>query len=255
MKKLALITIVLGGLGYLGLCASLYVFQDSFLYFPKDRALKGEQNTYLLPSDVGNTVVTTAIRGEEKAVIYFGGNGEDVSLSLNKFKESFPGHSIYLMHYRGYGGSNGSPNEIGIYDDAVNLYEHVKIGHSKIALMGRSLGSGIATRLASEKEVSQLILITPYSSIEDLAAERFWGVPVSLLLKDKYLSWRYAEAVTATTTIFVAGRDQVIPITNTKKLIENFKQGLVKVYEFRNADHNSISESKKYYALLTELTK
>lgn len=255
MKKLTLSLFYLGLIGYLSLCAVLYFYQDSLLYFPRDRAVTDPDKTFLMPTDVGETVVTTAIKNNQKAVIYFGGNAEDVSRNLESFQITFPGYSLFLMHYRGYGGSDGEPGEEGIYQDARALYDYVNQTHNDIVLIGRSLGSGVATRLATHTSPDKLILITPFSSVEDVASEIYWGFPVPLLLKDKYLSWQYAQEVRATTSILVATNDKVIPMHSSIKLFDSFKPGLAQVYELDNAGHNNISSHPKYHKLLKQLTQ
>ena len=253
MNKAVLKVLFLGGFGYILLCAFLYLNQENLLYHPQERKITHKENTLLIPTDVGQTVVTTEIRNRGKALIYFGGNAEDVSQRLAKFTQIFPQYSLYLMHYRGYG-SDGHPREEPIYQDALALYQKVAKDNAEIVMMGRSLGTGIATRLAAEKPTQQLILITPYSSIEDVASERYWGIPVPLLLKDKYLSWQYAPQVTAKTSIFLATNDRVISPDNTMKLFRSFQAGLATVYSFENEGHNSLSSTKRYSELLRELT-
>ncbi|WP_415898778.1 alpha/beta hydrolase [Neptuniibacter sp. QD48_11] len=253
MKKAVLKFIFLGGFGYLLLCAFLYFNQDNLLYFPQERKETRDEHTLLIPTDVGNTVVTIQTRNTGKALIYFGGNAEDVSQRLAKFTQLFPHYSLYLMHYRGYG-SDGQSREESIYQDALALYEQVAEDNADIVLMGRSLGTGIATRLAAKKPTKQLILITPYSSIEDVASERYWGIPVSLLLKDKYLSWQYAPKVRAKTSIFLATNDTVISPDNTMRLYRQFSPGLATVYRFENEGHSSISSAPNYHGLLRSLT-
>lgn len=255
MKKAALKLILLGSIGYVLICAFLFLYQGNLLYFPKPREITAEHNTMRLPTDVGNTLVTTEIRDSQKAMIYFGGNAEDVSGRLDEFKQTFPDHSLYLLHYRGYGGSDGSPSEEKIYQDALALYHEVNDKHADVVLMGRSLGTGIATRLAAEKSPKKLILVTPYSSIEDLASERYWGIPVSLLLKDKYLSWQYAPTVTTETAILLAEKDQVIVPENTMKLFGYFTPGVATVYRFENANHRTVATNPEYFALLKKLTQ
>ncbi|MGB0203507.1 MAG: alpha/beta hydrolase [Neptuniibacter sp.] len=255
MKKFTLSLFYLGSICYLSLCAVLYFYQDNLLYFPRDRVVPDPAKTLLLPTGVGETVVTTEIKDNQKALIYFGGNAEDVSRNLESFQATFPGYSLFLMHYRGYGGSDGEPGEEGLYQDARALYDHVNQSHEDIVLIGRSLGSGVATRLAAETLPDKLILITPFSSVEDVASEIYWGFPVSLLLKDKYLSWQYAKQVQASTSIIVATDDKVIPMHSSMKLFDSFKPGLAQVYELDKANHNNISSHSEYHKLLKRLTQ
>ena len=92
-------------------------------------------------------------RSGPDALIYFGGNAEDVSFSLNEFAAAFPQHSIYMLYYRGYGGSTGSPSEAALHADAQALFDQVQKEHPNIVLVGRSLGSGVAVRLAANNPV------------------------------------------------------------------------------------------------------
>jgi len=59
------------------------------------------------------------------ALIYFGGNAEDVSLNMRSFSAGFPESAIYLLHYRGYGGSTGKPSEGALFADALTLFDEV----------------------------------------------------------------------------------------------------------------------------------
>lgn len=114
-----------------------------------------------------------------KALIYFGGNAEDVSLSLPLFSKAFPEYAIYLLHYRGYGGSSGTPSETALRDDAHALFDKVYTEHPSTVVIGSSLGTGVAVHLASQRPASRLILIMSYDSIQDIAAFRFPYIPVS----------------------------------------------------------------------------
>ena len=105
--------------------------------------------------------------------------------------------------------------------------------------MGRSLGSGIATYLASERVAAKVILITPYDSMERLAQEDYPLVPVSLLLKHKFLAYQYAGKKENTLLCIYAGRDTVIPNPHTLNLLDHWKGTIVKVF-LPDADHNNI---------------
>ncbi|MFM2003805.1 MAG: hypothetical protein RI963_3231, partial [Planctomycetota bacterium] len=107
------------------------------------------------------------------AVIYFGGNAEEVDRSADDYAAAFPRHAIYLMNYRGYGGSQGGPSKAALHRDAAALYEYVASRHGTIVVIGRSLGSGVAVRLAVSNRVDRLILITPFDSIVNVARGLF----------------------------------------------------------------------------------
>jgi uncharacterized protein len=185
-----------------------------------------------------------------RALLYFGGNAEDVRRSLPTFVDAFPDHAIYGMHYRGYNGSAGSPTEAALHEDALALYDKVRQTHPEIVIVGRSLGSGVAVRLASERPTSRVVLVTPYNSLQELAALQFPYLPISWLMLDKFESWRYAPTVTAPVLIIEAEHDEVIPNSSTRALVGHFKKELVTFMLIRGAGHNTVSDFPAYVEAL-----
>lgn len=235
---------------YAALCAVLFFSQRSLIYFPQPRALPTDQALLTLRTQDADLLVTTRHVPSTEAVIYFGGNAEDVSRSLPELTTAFPEHALYLLHYRGYGGSSGKPSEQALHHDALVLFDKVQETHSHITVIGRSLGSGVAIRLAAMRPVARLVLVTPYYSIEELAARQFPLFPVRWLLQDKYESWRYAPEVKAPTTIIQAEHDELIPNASSTRLYSQFTKGIAEYVIIPNTDHNSVSESPVYLQAL-----
>jgi pimeloyl-ACP methyl ester carboxylesterase len=235
---------------YIALCAYLFFAQRSLIYLPQPRTVLDGSTMLTLPVDGAQVLVTTLPRVGAKALVYFGGNAEDVSYGLPAFAAAFPDHAIYLMHYRGYGGSSGKPTEAALFSDAVALFDRVHAEHQSILVVGRSLGTGVATYLASVRPVTRLVLVTPYDSLVAVASKHYSFFPVRWLMRDKFESWRYAEHVTAPTLIIAAQFDEVIPAANTKALLPHFRPGLASMKVIAGASHNSISESADYLPLL-----
>ncbi len=119
-----------------------------------------------------------------------------------------------------------------------------------ITVVGRSLGSGVAIRLASERPVSRLVLVTPYNSVEELAVRQYPYFPVRWLLKDKFESWRYAVRITVPTLLIAAEHDEIIPRASTEALFHHFLPGIATMKVIRGTGHNSISDSEEYLSLL-----
>ena len=155
-----LVAIVL--LLYGAACVALFSFQRSLIYFPQPSAFDTPSTTLTLPVPGAELVVSIRPHAGQKALIYFGGNAEDVSSNLSSFSGAFPDYAIYLLHYRGYGGSSGKASEEMLHADAQALFDKVHAQHPNIAVVGRSLGSGVAIRLASQRPVSRLVLVTPF---------------------------------------------------------------------------------------------
>ncbi|HEX5738570.1 MAG TPA: alpha/beta fold hydrolase [Hydrogenophaga sp.] len=242
-------TVVL--LAYGALCVALYFFQRSLIYFPQPRAVGlGLEPVVMTMAD--GTAVNVTVRPNlgPDALIYFGGNAEDVSHQLPALAAAFPDHAIHLMHYRGYGGSGGQPTEDALVADALALFDRVHQDHERVLVVGRSLGSGVAVQLASERPVARMVLVTPYHSILALAQQQFPWAPVGWLLQDRYESWRHAPKVSAPTTLIAAEQDNVIPRTSTDALHAHFAPGVARFHVLPGTGHNTISDHRMYLPLL-----
>jgi pimeloyl-ACP methyl ester carboxylesterase len=235
---------------YAALCALVFLFQRSLIYFPQPRSFGGASSRLELRTPEALLVLTAKARPGTDAVVYFGGNAEDVSASLPELAAAFPDHALYLLHYRGYGGSSGRPSEAALHEDALAVFDHVHAGHARVTLVGRSLGTGVAIRLAAMRPAARLVLVSPYDSIEELAVRQFPFLPVRWLLRDKYESWRYAPQVRAPTTVVVAERDEIIPVASSARLLERFPEGVARWLVVPGVGHNSISDSPDYLPAL-----
>lgn len=241
MSLVALIVAV-----YLVLCAALFFFQRSLIYFPQPNAVNSADSQLTLSMPDAQVSVVTRERVGPRALIYFGGNAEDVSRNLPEFAEAFPDYAVYLLNYRGFGGSSGSPSEAAIAEDALALFDQVYASHPQVAVVGRSLGSGVAIRLASQRPEQQLVLVTPYNSLEEIAARQYPWVPVQWLLKERFESGKYAAHIRVPTLLLAASDDEVIPRDSTQRLLENFPPGVAVLRVVPDSGHNSISDRAQY---------
>jgi hypothetical protein len=153
--------------------------------------------------------------------------------------------TVYLLPYRSYGGNPGEVTEANLYRDALNLYDQTRNHHVRVSVMGRSLGTGVATQLASQRKVDKLLLVTPYDSMINIAQTQYPVFPASWILKDRYESWRRAPKIDSDVLIMIAGNDEIIPLRNTMNLVSHFKQK-PRVIVFQGEGHNSISDSSEY---------
>ena len=245
IKKIFKSLLLSAALVYLALCAWLYVQQRSMLYFPAPAMANVQAQAFELSSD-GLQLKGWIVNPEQKeAVIYFGGNGEQIEWNAAEFQASIPNVSVYLVPYRGYGGNSGEVTEANLYRDALNLFDKVKPQHASVSLIGRSLGTGVATYVASERKVDKLILVTPYDSIVNVAQDKYPIFPVSLLLKDRFESAQRTGRIKAETLVMIAGNDEIISRANTDNLIRHFTQK-PNVAIFKSAGHISISSDARY---------
>ncbi len=246
MRRTLRIALTVAAVAYGGLCAALYFCQDSLIYLPPARAQNPEDPTIAMTVEGVRLLVSVRPGAGPGALLYFGGNAEDVSLTLPSFARALPEHALYLLHYRGYAGSAGSPSEADNRRDALALFDRVRQEHASVAVVGRSLGTGVAVQLASERPVYRLVLITPFDSLEEIAARQFPLFPVRLLLRDKYDSWQRAPAIATPTTILMAEHDEVVPRASTERLFARFAAGVASLKIVPGANHNSISSRPEY---------
>jgi pimeloyl-ACP methyl ester carboxylesterase len=251
MPRAILIGLAIAVIVYVALCVVLFLAQRSFIYYPQPRSASDDSPTLSLILGSARILVSTHAFPGSDAVIYFGGNAEDVSHSLPTLAAAFPERSLYALNYRGYGGSTGKPSEAALIADALALFDRVHADHPRIIVIGRSLGSGVAVHVASERPAERLILITPYDSLLNIAASQFRIFPVRWLLLDKFESWRYASKMTAPTQLIAAQYDEIIPHASTQSLFEHFPKGLATLTVIPGVGHNSISESPDYTRLLS----
>jgi uncharacterized protein len=240
--------LILAVIGYAALLALLYLAQRSLLYFPDTRRMHPAEaglrqaEEAMLQSADGVRVSAWHVPPREgmPVVIYFQGNGGGLDLRAERFRKlTADGAGLVALNYRGYGGSEGKPSELGIILDAKAAYDFAagRYGADRIVLWGESLGTGVAVALAAEKPVARVILESPYSSIADVAASVYWFAPVRSLLKDTFHSDERIARVTAPVLVVHGERDTIVPIRFGEKLyalIRATKQFI----RLPNAGHN-----------------
>lgn len=168
-------------------------------------------------------LLTPHAPGRHPGVLYFGGRSEEVSWVARDAGRMFPGMTVLAMNYRGYGGSSGIPGERELLDDANMLWEwlsgHYRVDPTRMAAVGRSLGSGVAVQLAAQHQLSSLVLITPYDSLIALARRRFKTIPVQWLMRHRFESVKFGASLQTRTLVLRAEEDDVVPFSHTDALV------------------------------------
>jgi uncharacterized protein len=245
MKWIVLIPLAVLAL-YGGLCFVLYIVQDRLLYLPVSESRPKDVQALHVRS--GNVVlkVWQLHEGAKRAVVYFGGNGEDVAANIPDFSRALSDRAIFLVNYRGYAGNPGTPSESAFISDAQAVYDELKSRYEQIAVMGRSLGSGVATTLAATRPVQKLILVTPYDSVANVAADHYWWAPVRWLIKDHYDSTQRIRDIQIPVLVLVAGRDEVIFRPRSDALVAAIPPAMRHIRIVDNATHNDIGVYSEY---------
>ena len=222
MKKL-----LLGVVGlYLVAMGYLYFTQNDQLFpaksIVKEAKVSGDAIESLTLRVKEDVVLDGVLRKDEEEgaglILYFGGNADDATHFVVYTKE-LQGYDVIAFNYRGYVGSSGTPSEEALFEDALKIYDTYAKGR-KVVVIGRSLGTGVATYLASKRVVDGLVLLTPYDSILSLAKLKYPFFPIDLLLKNKFETVNYLPLVKAKIAIIEVENDVTIPRYHLEKLLE-----------------------------------
>ncbi len=225
----------------------LYLMQRSLLFYPVPARADIPRESITLKNKALSLHGWVLNKGQKKALIYFGGNSEDITDNIVQLEELFNNRSIYLINYRGYGKNLGKPTQQGLFSDAIAIFDQLSQQHSSISLMGRSLGSGVAVYLTSKRDIEQLFLLTPYDSIADVAQTHYPLIPVRYLVKDRFDSIVLAKKIKIPTLIVTAEFDQVVPVKHALRLRDHLTEATVTYQLIAGAEHNNVTSFPQYH--------
>lgn len=244
MSKALLIALGLVALAYGAICGLLYLRQQQLIYYPGFTRVSPAQTNFSLQR--GDVTLRGWIvnPGQPRAVLYFGGNGESIEGNVDLLQRALPGHTVYLLAYRGYGASDGEPSEAALTADALALFDHVQARHAgqPVSAIGRSLGSGVASHVAAHRTVAKLVLVTPFDSLANVGQAHYPWLPVQWLLRDRYPSTENLARYAGPILVVRAGLDEVVPASNTDALVASLKQPPVIALQPK-AGHNTLDDA------------
>jgi pimeloyl-ACP methyl ester carboxylesterase len=237
---------------YVAVCALLYLLQGRLLYIRAPEVDRPGAASFRLRSGAASVKVWVLHGSLKPAVIYFGGNADEVSANLPDLDAAFPERAVHLVCYRGYGGSTGEPSEPALIADAEAVYDWAAKRHEGIVVIGRSLGSGVATALAASRPVERLILITPFDSMTHVVEDHFPWLPVRWLLRDSYDSVHRIRTVEAPVLVLVAEHDGVVSRARSDALSAAIAPSLRHTVLIKGATHDDIGRFPSYRQSIKE---
>ena len=247
--------LIVGAVLLVGVPATMYLAQDSLLFLPQPviGPPRGARPVELLAFEREEGVkvrgwLVKAAAPRAPLVIFYGGNAEELSWRMT---EPWPADwSLALVNYRGYGESDGKPSEAALFGDALAVFDALArrpdIDASRIVLVGRSLGSGVAAYVAAERPVAAVVLISPYDSMTAIARRHYPWLPVGLLLKHPFDSASRAPQIRAPLLAIAGEADRIIPPSHSRRLVEAWA-GPTRFVELRGADHNDLSGAPEFW--------
>lgn len=247
---LVIFLIILGSFAgaYFIYIAALYLYQERLLFHPPKPDLLTYRKLREFEADIrtsdgirlqGWTVPRNSSYTKKPLhLVYFGGNGQEAGTEISLIRR-FDFDLVSTFNYRGYGLSGGTPSELSLYNDALEVYDAIDAKHpdSIIILMGHSLGSAVAGHVARKRNPDYLILSAPLHSIEKIARSRFF-VP-SFVIKHRFSLCDDAEHIQSEIVAILAKDDDIIPNHDSYETLKNIPK-VVNVQTLGDCDHNSL---------------
>lgn len=265
MKKTIIRTLtVIAGL-YIVLCGFLFFFQERLIFFPqkldKDHKFEFAQafEELFIKTNDGKSINVLLFKSEDPngLIFYLHGNAGCLK-SWGEVAEAYTNlnYDVCIIDYRGYGKSEGyifSQNQL--YEDNQLVYNEMKNRYceNKIIVLGYSIGTGLAAKLASVNNPKLLILQAPYYSLTDVMKHNYPFVP-TFLLKYKFATNEYLKNCKLPVVIFHGNQDKVIYYESSLKLKEEFNQNITLI-TLKGQGHNGMTHNEHYITKLAKLLK
>lgn len=240
--------------------------ERAFIYFP-------ERSLMATPADVGIAYEDVTLRAADGvrlhgwfvpgsqpvAVLWLHGNAGNIGTRVPWIRDLHraTGFAILIVDYRGYGRSEGTPSEAGLYRDAeaalAYLRAEPRVDPDRIVYFGRSLGSAVAVELAAREPPMALVIESPFPSLRWLADAVYPWLPLTRWLHDRYETERRARAVTAPALVIHGERDEIVPLEGAQRVADALASD-VQLFVVPGAGHNDIPAvgGDAYYARLAD---
>ena len=217
---------------YFFILISTYLFQRSLLYHPSENNYFGDKlivsiDKVKIKTQDGIELMSwyhSKNLNDYKTILFLHGNAgslENRIHKINHFKDM--NVNFLLLSWRGFSGNEGTPTEQGLYQDAESAVAWLKskgINEKNIIIYGESLGTGVATEIAQNKNFGGIILESPFTSMIAAGKDKYPYLPVRVLLKDKYESDKKIKNINSPILIMHGKVDNIVPFHMGKKMYE-----------------------------------
>ena len=243
--------------GILLIVAAIRFFENSFIYAPP-RFQEGFPPPHLYGRYVEEVWLTTLDKirlnawylpnpSSEKALLWFHGNAENIGYGLEHLEfYSRLAVNVLAVDYRGYGKSEGTPGEAGVYRDADAAYDYLiqvrRIQPTNIVVFGHSLGGAVAIDLAARRECGALIVQSSFTSVKEMA-RRVFRIPLfEYIPKSRFDSLAKIRRVRAPILIVHGTRDETVPFSMGQRLFAAAPEPKA-LFSVEGAGHNDVLEA------------
>lgn len=238
------------------LCFIVFFYQEKIIFQPEKLV---ENYSFNFKNDFEEITIHTKDQKKLNSVLFKTQNPNGVIFYLHGNGGSIYGwgevaevynnmnYDVFILDYRGYGKSEDKINSKDqLFSDVELAYDEVAKGYpeNKIIILGYSVGTGLASKLASQKNAKLLILQAPYFSMEDEMDQKFSFLP-KFLLKYNFETNKYLKTVKSPVIVFHGDKDEVINYKASLKLKNNFKKGDTLII-LKDQNHNGITDNLDY---------
>jgi uncharacterized protein len=243
-------------LGYGAVCGYMYMKQDALIYMTDRAPYVAPPADLPIETVTLNTADGVKIDGwyepphpGQPVMLFLHGQGASLNDGRFRYRRMHDKGVGYLaIDYRGFGHSTGKPSEDGLYTDALAAYNFLirrGIQPEQIIIHGHSLGSGVATWLATRRPARALILEAPFTAASDVAAERYPYLPVNQLMRDKFENRARMPEIYMPVLIVHGDHDSVIPFAHGERLfaLANRPKNFVRMV---GSDHSTLTRDGVY---------
>jgi len=251
--------------GFLALLAAAYFFQEKFIFKP-EKLKQDFRFRYDIPFqelffDIEPGVRINGLHFYREQplglILYFHGNTRSIK-GWAKYARDFYryNYDVVLVDYRGFGKSTGKRSEKEMLSDMQFVYTDLlkQYNEHHIIVYGRSMGSGFATKIASENEPRYLILDSPYYNFTRVV-ERFLPIlPVRYVLRYHMRTDKWIRDVKCHTYIIHGTRDRLIPIRHSEAL-QKLNPHKITLIRIRNGGHNNLPKFDEYHNFIRDILK
>ncbi len=251
------------GIIYLALCLIFYFFQHFFFFRPEILPKQFEYR-YPFPFDEVNfemedggqiNALHFRVPNARGVVFYLKGNSRSLK-GWGKFARDFisKGYDFFMIDYRGFGKSSGRRTENTLYNDAQTVYKWLRSHYpeDKIIIYGRSLGSGIAARIASWNDPRMLILDSPYFSFLYHIRRYAFILPLRWILRYQLRTDRFLRNISCPVFIIHGDHDRLIPYRQSV-MLKKLAPERITLIPVEGAHHNNLPEFADYHEHLYDI--
>jgi len=215
---------------YFFILISTYIFQRNLLYNPSENNYSGDK----LNVSIIKVKITTQDDIEllswyhnkdiekYKTILFLHGNAGSLENRIHKINHLKDMNvNFLLVAWRGFSGNKGKPTEKGFYEDARSAVTWLKskgVKENNIIIYGESLGTGVATEIAQNRNFAGIILESPFTSMIDVGKDKYPYLPVRLLLKDKYENDKKIKNINRPILILHGKVDNIVPFHMGKRI-------------------------------------